>query len=44
MAPGVHRERTLAGALAAHRGRAPNFDAVRLGAAALVVFSHAFIV
>lgn len=35
---------TIADALAAHRGRAPNFDAIRLFAAILVVFSHAFIV
>lgn len=38
------RGRTIAEALAAKGGRAPNFDAIRLVAATLVVFSHAFIV
>ncbi len=42
--PSRRRAITLADALAAHGGRAPNFDAIRLFAATLVVFSHSFIV
>lgn len=44
MATAAPARRTLADALAQNGGRAPNFDAIRLLAASLVVFSHAFIV